>query len=195
MVYRSSQRAGFRATAAVVLLMALAGCQSGAGSNDNAVAEADTTAPPPPQERVLQSELRAFCPRITVREGTAAFTTYASGGNGDASKAIYQASIVDTTRACTRADGTMTIKVVVAGRIVPGPMGKPGSISLPIRVVVTQAGNVLYSELRQHQVSVNDTGSATQFVFTDPAVTIPLPPDNQTRIFVGFDEGPEKSDG
>jgi len=177
-----------------MLLLATAGCQSGAQSGDNAIAGVDTTAPPPPEGKVLQSELRAFCPSITVRQGTAFYNTYAKGGDGDASKVIYQASITDSSRSCTRADGNMTIKVAAAGRIVPGPLVQQGTITMPIRVVVTQGGQPIYSQLHQHKVQVSDTSTATQFVFTDPNVVIPIPPDGQARIFVGYDEGPKKTD-
>jgi hypothetical protein len=194
MIDRTPKQRKFRTIAISGILLALAGCQSGANSGDNAVAGVDTTAPPPPQEKVLQSELRAFCPQVTVRQGTAAYTTYAKGGDGDASKVIYQASISDASRSCTRAGGNMTIRVAVAGRVVPGPLGQAGNVALPIRVAVTQGGTVLYSELHKYPVAVNDTKSAAQFVFNDPNVVIPIPPDGQARVFVGFDEGPDKSE-
>jgi hypothetical protein len=178
---------------ALVLLLATAGCQSGAQSGDNAVTGVDTTAPPPPEGKVLQSELRAFCPSVVVREGTAYYSTYAKGGDGDASKVVYQASITDSSRSCNRADGNMTIKVAAAGRVVPGPMVQAGTVTMPIRVVVTQGGQPVYSQLHQYKVQISDTSSATQFVFTDPNVVIPIPPDGQARIFVGYDEGVKKS--
>lgn len=179
------------AAAGVVGFAALAaGCQS----SDNGLAGVDTTAPPPPQEKINQSELRAYCPAITVREGTAAFDIYAKGGQGDATQIVYQASIADTTRACKRTDGQMTIDVAVAGRVVPGPKATAGSATLPIRVVVTSGGQPVYSQLHQYRVSVGDTSSATQFLFKDPAVTIPIPADGQARIFVGFDEGPDNKE-
>lgn len=172
------------------LLLAAAGCQS--GNSDNAVEGVDTTAPPPPSGKIRESELRAFCPSITIRDGTAAFNTYAKGGDGDATKIIYQASLADATRACTRADGSMTVNVVVAGRVVPGPLGQAGTITMPIRVVVTQGSEVAYSQLHKYQVTISDTQAATQFVFKDPNVVIPIPPDGGARVFVGFDEGQEK---
>lgn len=177
--------AGISLFAAAALLSA---CQS-----DNGLTGVDTTAPPPPKEQITQSELEAFCPSVNVRDGTASFSTYTAGKSDDSSQVIYQASIADATRACKRADGQMSIDVAVAGRIVPGPQGKPGSITLPIRVVVSSSGQVVYSQLHQYKVAVNDTASATQFLFRDPAIVIPQPPRGQARVFVGFDEGPSKA--
>lgn len=178
--------------AAAATLFAGAALLSACQSSDNGLAGVDTTAPPPPNGRITQSELRAFCPSVNVREGTAAFRTYARGGDGDASQVVYQAAIADATRSCTRADGQMTVNVAVAGRIVPGPQVQPGSITLPIRVVVSSSGQVVYSQLHQYQVSVSDTNAATQFLFKD-APTIPMPADGQARVFVGFDEGPSRT--
>ena len=129
---------------------------------------------------------------MTLREGTASFTNYAKGGDGDPTKLVYQASISDVTRSCTRANGTMTIKVAVAGRVVPGPLATAGPVTMPIRVAVTQGDEVLYSQLHKYQVNV-DANSATQFVFTDPNVNIPIPPDGQGRVFAGYDDGPKKA--
>lgn len=176
------------AYAALFGLALLAGCQA-----SNGLEKVDTTAPPPPQEKITQSELLAYCPSIVIRQGTAAFNTYEKGGDGDATKIIYQASIADATRACKRADGQMSIDVAVAGRVVPGPKVRAGSINMPIRVVVTSAGEVVYTKLHQYQVTISDTSSATQFLFKDPAVVIPQPQAGQAQVFVGFDEGPAKS--
>lgn len=178
--------------AAAAGLVAFAAVLSGCQSSDKGIAGVDTTAPAPPQGQITQSELRAFCPSVNVREGTSSFRTYASGGDGDAAQVIYQASIADATRACKRSDGQMAIDVAVAGRVVPGPKGQTGSITMPIRVVVTSGGQVAFSELYNHQVSVDDPRSATQFLFKVPNVVIPTPADGQARIFVGFDEGPDK---
>ena len=62
------------------LALAAAGCQSG----DNGIlnlgfGKKDPTAPPPPQDpKILASQLNAYCPRVTVRDGTAFFNTYAN---------------------------------------------------------------------------------------------------------------------
>jgi hypothetical protein len=166
------------------LLLIVAGCQS-----DNPTRDVPDQVKPPV---VRESELRAYCPAVSLREGTSYFSTYQKGGDGDPSKVIYQASLGEATRACTYEGGNVTIKVAAAGKIVPGPVGKAGSITMPIRVAVVRGGEVLYSQLHQQQVSVADTAAATQFLFSDPAITIPMPPQRDVSIFVGFDEGPAK---
>jgi hypothetical protein len=63
---------------------------------------------------------------------------------------------------------------------------------MPIRVAVVRGDEVLYSKLHSFQTTISDTSSATQFVFNDPAVTIPEPAEQNVRIYAGYDEGPPK---
>ena len=41
---------------------------------------------------------------LTLRDGTAFYRTYAKGAKDDPAQVVYQASIADTTRACTKND-------------------------------------------------------------------------------------------
>lgn len=175
----------FVRTALAGFLLTLAGCQSG----DNTIAGVGEDAKPP-EGKVLASELRAYCPTITLREGTAFFNTYAKGGEGDPSKIIYQAAITDVTRDCKRSNGTLNMNVAVAGKVVPGPAGSAGNVTMPIRVAVVRGDQVLYSQLHQYKVAVG--AQSTQWVFNDPNVSIPDPTERDIQIFAGFDEGPPK---
>jgi hypothetical protein len=84
----------------------------------------------------------------------------------------------------------MTITAAAAGRVITGPAGTPGTITMPIRVVVVKGDSVLYSQLHKYQVAVGDGAGATQFVFNDPNVVIPIPEPGTAQVFVGYDEGP-----
>lgn len=193
MVFRLIDRRFLAAFAVSGSMLALAGCQSGGGAfGIGAPKPSDPAAVAEAEGKILASELLAYCPGITLRDGTAFFNTYARGGDGDPSKLIYQAAITDTTRSCTRSDGTMTITVGAAGKIVTGPLGAPGKINMPIRVVVVRGTEVLYSQLHRHQVQVANTVGATQFVFTVNNINIPTPTARDIQIFVGYDEGPAK---
>lgn len=162
------------------LILAAAGCQS--SGPDGA---------PGGSERIKESELRAYCPQVVLREGTAFFNTYQGEGQDDPAKLIYQASIADVTRSCTYGDGALTMNIAVAGKVVPGPAGAAGSITMPIRVAVTRGEEVLYSRLHQFPVAVGEGAGATQFVFNDPNVTFPTPTVRNIRVFAGYDEGPD----
>lgn len=141
--------------------------------------------------QITDVELRAYCPRVDLREGTAFYRTYEKGGKEteDANLVIYQAALAETSRDCKYANGVLTMTVAAAGRVVPGPKGKGGTITMPIRVAVTQGDEVLYSKLSQQDVQIGETG-ATQFVFKDTEVSFPQPTTRNITVFVGYDEGP-----
>ncbi len=175
---------------AMALLLGVSGCNS-----TNGAAGLDAGLTPAPQaatEVVKSSDLEGFCPQVVLREGTAVTTLYEKGGDGDANRVVYQGSISDVTRACTRGPDGVSITVGVAGKVVPGPKASGDPKSLPIRVAIVQGESVLYSELHQFQVTVVAGQPATQFVFSDPKPVVPLAGIKATQIFVGFDEGPPK---
>jgi len=165
---------------AILATGALAGCQQGA-SNSEAALEVG---------QVRESELRAYCPRPALRDGTAYLQQYERGGQDDPNRLVFQAVISDTTRTCTINESGGAVNVVAAGRIVPGPKGRTGAITLPIRVVAVRGEQVLYSQIIRHQVNVADTSGATQFFLSDPNVVIPGGLDRNVQIIIGFDEGP-----
>jgi hypothetical protein len=201
MIFRSFNGRFLAGVALSGFMLAVAGCQSsdkgvlGVGGDQQAKAE-DT--------RVKASDLLAYCPAITLRAGTAYYNTYAKGGKKakkqdpeavaeeqDASADIvYQAAITDVTRDCSRNAGQLTLNVAVAGKVVPGPKAGPGTITMPIRVVVVHGSDVLYSQLHQYKLQISDMSAATQFVFNDPNVVVPEPTAKDYQVFAGYDEGP-----
>lgn len=176
--------------AALGAIVALAGCQPGGGLGLGlgGWGSGKTQPAAPPGDRITADELRAYCPRITLRAGTAFYSTYERGGDGDKSKIVYQASLTDVTRSCQYAGGMLNMEVAAAGRIVPGPVARDGTITMPIRIAVVRGEEVLYSKLHQYQTSIAALSPATQFVFKDPSVSIPVPTARNIEIYVGFDE-------
>lgn len=171
--------------AAALFGLALAGCST-SGSEQAATAASG-------EQRVTQADLQAFCPSVSLRAGTAFFSTYEKGGNGDSNRVIYQASIADVTRDCRRDNGNLTITVAAAGRVVPGPKFRSGTITMPIRIVVMQGDTVVSSTLHKQAVSMTNSQSATQFLFSGQSVSVPEATARQTQVFIGFDEGPQKN--
>ncbi|MGI6851441.1 hypothetical protein [Mesorhizobium sp. 1B3] len=169
-------------------ILAVAGCQ--ASDTTAKISDVNGGQLQPPPAKIQESELRAYCPAVTLRDGTAVLRTYAKGGQDDPQKLAYQASISDVTRSCARSDTQMTINVAAAGRVVTGPAGAAGAVTLPIRIVVVRGEEVLYSQLHKHQVNITNPSAATQYVFNDPNVVIPLPEPGTIQVFVGYDEGP-----
>jgi hypothetical protein len=148
--------------------------------------------------------VQGACPLVYLREGTAVYTQYAKAAKRkkrdepadttaqDPNSLVMQATLDQTTRQCFQTAQGLRITVVVHGRLVLGPAGKPGSsFTLPIRVAATDGDQTLYSELSQYQVTLPPGESTMQFVFTKENVTLnEANPSGLTRLFAGIDEGP-----
>ncbi len=143
-------------------------------------------------EKISVEELRAYCPRVRLRQGTAFFTEYEKGGEGDRSKIQFQGSISDVTRSCKYSGDTLTMTIAIAGKVVTGPAVKGNATRLPVRIAVLRGDEVLYSQLHPHQVDVASGTGATQFVLNDPNVQFPRPTKPNILVYVGFDDGKKK---
>jgi len=174
-----------RGLLAASLVTILAGCNS-SSSTEGLAPEAQAQQPVTP---VVQ----AFCPPVVMLEQTAVYRSYARGGQDNPEKLLYQASLADATRQCTANETTMTINLIAQGRIVQGPAGTPGQVTLPVLVEVVDGDNVIYSQKVAFPVEIPAGG--TQFIFNKPDVQIPNAQGGAsrfTRVRLGFDTGPAK---
>ncbi len=176
--------------AAVALLFTLAACTS--TSTGDALGSADN-------KKSLEDEvvdLRAYCPKTTIRTGTETMRIFAKGVNREdadaASKLRYQATINEVVRECNYVAETLAMRIGVAGRVINGPVGEPGTLELPIRVAVTRGDDVLYSKLHKISATMEPGKTIARFRFVDEAVNIDKPDKRNIIIYIGFDEGPEK---
>ncbi|MDQ0455110.1 hypothetical protein [Rhizobium paknamense] len=185
-----------RGAAALSLAALLASCNTSGsgggsglfGSGSAQPAASQTAAAAAPAGAVVQS----VCPQVSLRDGTAYYRTYAKSGSKDPQDVVYQASLAETTRACTRSDTALNIKVQVQGRLVAGPQGHAGTISAPIRVAVVEGEKVLYSELTPFSMTLASVDQPAQFLFSKD-ISVPGDVSPNAMVYVGFDEGPAKA--
>jgi hypothetical protein len=162
------------------------------GSANQPVVAAGAAGASASNEKVLQSELRAYCPRVTLRSNAVVYDTFEKKGEEDATKLVYRSSLMAVTRKCSYAPGTMTMDVAVAGRVVPGPLAKDGSVAMPIKIEVKRGDEVLYSNVAKYEVAVSKAMGATQFIFNDPNVTFATPEPGTLQVYAGYDLPPKK---
>lgn len=175
----------------VGVTLAVAGCQSGdtLGALRLPGTGGGQAAQPPAQDgRISAEELVAFCPQVTIREANSIYRTYQRGGQDDPSKLTLQATMTESTRSCTYGNGMLGMTIAVAGRVVPGPAGGAGTVTLPVRVRVAQGADVIHDQTYNQQVVLADTIGATQWVFTDSSYSMPQPSQTNVRVFVSFAE-------
>lgn len=132
------------------------------------------------------------CPVVELRDQTSVYQQYAGRAKDDPAKLTVQASLADATRSCRMNETNLVVTVVAQGRVLAGPAGKPGTVSLPILVTASDGTSELYRQVSVVEASTAPDGSAGQFIFTNDQVAIPGGAGRFTKIFVGFDDGPVK---
>jgi hypothetical protein len=198
-----------------LVILGLAGCGSPLGSVDppqapdtntppgakllagllgmkGTVASSDSAAATPEKERHI------FCPEVAILEGTEASRAYAgSPPSGDNLR--YQYSITETARECGLDDGQLTLKIGVAGKVLLGPAGSPGSFTVPVRMAILRkkdSGPEL-SKLYRATVNVGQSETQAEFSIVSESLHVPFIQDHAEQdytIRVGIDEGPAKAE-
>lgn len=94
------------------------------------------------------------CPVVAVASSDQVLTVHAEGGS-DALSIMHRGEISKTARECRILPGTVTVKYGFAGRVLLGPKGVPGVISLPLTVsLVDQSGQTVQSQPASVQVDI-----------------------------------------
>lgn len=84
-------------------------------------------------------EVAHGCPRFVPWPRDNFLSIYEAGRVGDGLAIMHRGEITKTARECTIEPGKVTVKYGFSGRILLGPRGKPGPITLPVNVFVTDA--------------------------------------------------------
>jgi hypothetical protein len=133
------------------------------------------------------------CPAVEYRLGAATLAINDPGVENSALSLRYQASFLQTARECAVRDGNLNIKVGVQGRIVVGPAGGPGQITIPLRYALVREGlepRTIWTKLFIVPVTVLEGQPNALFVHIEEEMTAPLPPAVELDayvIYVGFD--------
>ena len=194
---------GIVATVAVSLLLAACASSGGSsggggffglfgGNNPNAgVATVQTNKIDP--NYFLKS---GYCPPVQVLPGTESLIIYERGHDGDAAFIQVQGSITQTARECHALDAnTLSIKVGVAGRVLAGPKGGAGTVTMPLRIAVARQhdNSVLFSKAYPIKVSLTAPEFSVDYSQVFDQVTAKVAPDDRDLIiYVGFDDGKNK---
>lgn len=128
-----------------------------------------------------------YCPRIEVRDGS---NVWRQGGEGPM-ELRYQGTITDVARECRIEGGNMVVRVGVEGRVLTGPRGEGGRMTLPIRIAVTKGlSQPVWSRLYQVPIEVPAGAPSVTFTQVEDGVQFALPEPTELAeyiIFVGFD--------
>lgn len=136
-------------------------------------------------------DLAGGCPRFQIWPRDHHVTIYESGRAGDGLGVIHRGEITQTAREC-QIDGTrVTVKYGFSGRVLLGPRGKSGSVTLPVNIFVTDAKR---ERIQNDQATVDVVISSDKPIGYFSAVrtiTFNVPEGaraGEFEVFVGFDQ-------
>ena len=106
----------------------------------------------------------------------------------------HQYSLNDTARECTLEGDQLAIKIGVAGKVLLGPAGSPGSFNVPVRMAVLSERNnePITSKLYHAAVTVAAGETEADFTIVSEPLRVPFIQDHAEddyTIKVGIDEG------
>lgn len=84
-------------------------------------------------------EVAHGCPKFVVAARDNNITFYEPGRAGDGLAIMHRGEITKTARECSIEPGRVTVKYGFSGRVLLGPRGKPGTVSMPLSIFVTDA--------------------------------------------------------
>ncbi len=131
-----------------------------------------------------------YCPEVDIAEGGSAYRV----GGAESASVRYQFNIGETARRCEPAGpGQATIKIGVAGNLVIGPAGTPGTYSVPLRITVTQDADKkeVYSKTYKIEATADAVNSGEFRIVADP-IPVAMPTlmlVNVYTITIGFEGG------
>jgi hypothetical protein len=137
------------------------------------------------------------CPRIDIRQGASTLLINSGQAGGDEGSALtlrYQGTFVRAARECRVQGNMVNIRIGVEGRVILGPAGLPGPVTIPLRfALVTETLNntkPIWSKLQVINVDIPPQTPNMNFTHIAEDLTVPIPPASELEnwvIYIGFD--------
>jgi hypothetical protein len=138
----------------------------------------------------IGSEVAHGCPRFQVWSREGYLTIYEPGKVGDGLAVMHRGEITKTARECQIEPGRITVKYGFSGRVLLGPKGRSGRVTLPLNVFVTDA--------KREKIAADTVRIDVDIALEKPigyfsvvrSVSFPMPEGSRPaeyEVFVGFD--------
>ncbi|MGL4396720.1 MAG: hypothetical protein ACRCS9_09295 [Hyphomicrobium sp.] len=135
-------------------------------------------------------EVAPGCPRFVVASRDHHITFYEPGRAGDGLAIMHRGEITKTARECQIEPGRVTVRYGFSGRVLLGPKGKPGNVTLPVTVSVNDAKRAKVIDDRMTVEVIVGVDKPIGYFSTVRTVTFAIPEGTRPGEFevqVGFD--------
>lgn len=136
------------------------------------------------------AEVAHGCPRFQVWPRDHHVTIYEPGKVGDGLAVMHRGEITQTARECQVEGNRVTVKYGFSGRILLGPKGRSGTVTLPVNVFVTDAKRERISQDRATVDVAVSVDKPIGYFSAVRTVTFTIPEGaraGEFEVFVGFD--------
>ncbi|MDX2157718.1 MAG: hypothetical protein SFW09_14550 [Hyphomicrobiaceae bacterium] len=136
-------------------------------------------------------DMAGGCPRFAVWPRDHHVTIYEPGRSGDGLSVIHRGEITQTARECSIQGTRVTVKYGFSGRVLLGPKGRPGNVSLPVNVFVTDAKRARISNEKASVDVMVSLDKPIGYFSAVRTVTFEVPVGaraGEFEVFVGFDQ-------
>ena len=133
------------------------------------------------------------CPGVEIRQGASTFQQSGPDNGSSALSLRYQANFVRFARECAVRAGNIVMKVGVEGRVILGPAGAAGQLTLPVRLAVVKEGlepQTVWTKFHLVPVVLPPGQPNVLFTHVEEDVSFPNPPGSELDkyvVYVGFD--------
>jgi hypothetical protein len=146
-----------------------------------------------PQQPAATESPDIDCPGVEIRQGASTFQQSGPDNGSTALSLRYQANFVRFARECAVQAGNVVMKVGIEGRVILGPAGSAGSVTLPVRLAVVKEGlepQTIWTKFYMVPVVMPPGQPNVLFTHVEEAMSFPKPPGDDLDkyvVYVGFD--------
>jgi hypothetical protein len=155
-------------------------------SQDGMLASAKADAP---QLAPLQGD-NLHCPQIVAWPTDRLLTIYAGGHIGDMQAIVHRGEITKLARECQIYGDRIMVKYGFAGRVLLGPKGSPGQVTLPISIKVADADRKVLANDKMSVSTIIPSENPVGYFSMVKEITFPISMGSRPedyKVFVAFE--------
>jgi hypothetical protein len=130
------------------------------------------------------------CPQVVAWPHDRLLTIYAGGQVGNTQAAMHRGEITKLARECQIYGDRVTVKYGFAGRVLLGPKGVPGQVTLPVGIKVTDADRKVLANDKASVSTIIPSENPVGYFSMVKEITFPMAMGTRPedyKVFVAFE--------
>lgn len=130
------------------------------------------------------------CPQVVAWPHDRLLTIYAAGRVGDSQAIVHRGEITKLARECQIYGDRITVKYGFAGRVLLGPKGSPGQVTLPVGIKVADADRKVLANDKASVSTIIPSENPVGYFSMVKEITFPIAMGSRPedyKVFVAFE--------